>query len=353
MILKSLFRTKLRRSDVVAAYEMLLKRQPESEAAIDGHVRHQSFASLLNAITSSAEYNALDGNQHQFMAFTSMFDPAPVIRAHQNSDRRPLTNHRVNFLGVAMNLDFVPTLGLTAEVEDIPIPANWHACIAEWGAALRAVDLAKDRFTMIELGCGWGCWMNNTGVAARRRGLDVKLIGVEGDLGHITFAQESLTTNKFSPGAYKLHHGIASATNGRALFPNQDVAGGSWGLEPLFNASETEHAKALATGRYFELPMVALEDVIGNEPRIDLLHVDIQGGEVSLVRDSAKILSERVAFMVIGTHSRAIDGLVAEELLSKGWSLEIERPTIYVLEDGVPSTRVDGLQGWRNRNLFK
>jgi hypothetical protein len=40
-------------------------------------------------------------------------------------------------------------------VEPIPIPANWHADIAEWAAALRAVDLARGSFTMAELGCGW------------------------------------------------------------------------------------------------------------------------------------------------------------------------------------------------------
>ena len=86
--------------------------------------------------------------------------------------------------------------------------------------------------------------------------------------------------------------------------------------------------------------------------KIDLLHVDIQGGEVDLVRDCADLLAEKVAFMVIGTHSRAIDGLVADELLRNGWALDIERPTIYVLENGTPATRVDGLQGWRNPRLI-
>jgi hypothetical protein len=40
-------------------------------------------------------------------------------------------------------------------VEGIPIPANWHADIAEWAAALRAVELAEETFTVVELGCGW------------------------------------------------------------------------------------------------------------------------------------------------------------------------------------------------------
>ena len=70
-------------------------------------------------------------------------------------------------------------------VEPVPIPANWHADIAERAAALRAVEQAHGTFKVVELGCGWGCWLNNTGVAARTLGLAVTLIGVEGDEGHI------------------------------------------------------------------------------------------------------------------------------------------------------------------------
>ena len=77
-----------------------------------------------------------------------------------------------NFLGVRIDPAFAPEAlaGKAGTVEPVPIPANWHADIAEWAAALRAVELAGDTFRMIELGCGWGCWMNNTGAAARRAG---------------------------------------------------------------------------------------------------------------------------------------------------------------------------------------
>ena len=53
--------------------------------------------------------------------------------------------------------------------------------------------------------CGWGCWMNNSGVAARRTGRTVDLIGIEGDEGHLKFARDALARNGyatrlFSPG---------------------------------------------------------------------------------------------------------------------------------------------------------
>jgi hypothetical protein len=133
--------------------------------------------------------------------------------------------------------------------------------MAEWGAALRAVDLACDNFTMIELGCGWGCWMNNTGVAARRRSLNVRLIGVEGDKGHITFAREACTTNGFLPMQISLHHGIVASEDGVALFPRQERAGVTWGVQPIFRATTAQRDEALQSGCYDELPMIKLADL--------------------------------------------------------------------------------------------
>jgi hypothetical protein len=58
----------------------------------------------------------------------------------------------VNFLGVKTNLQYASWA--TECVEDLLIPGNFHATEAEWIAVLRAVDLAKNHFTVIELGAG-------------------------------------------------------------------------------------------------------------------------------------------------------------------------------------------------------
>ena len=56
--------------------------------------------------------------------------------------------------------------------------------------------------------------------------------------------------------------------------------------------------------------------------------------------------------MVIGTHSRQIEGRLFDALLGAGWRLEIERPAMINLESGTPVVRVDGVQGWRNPYLL-
>jgi len=294
------------------------------------------------------------GGAGPFFNFHALFDPIATI--HRHALPAPVADPRflTNFLGVRIDPKFFPRIldDRGGEVEPVPIPANWHADIAEWGAALRAVDLARGRFTVVELGCGWGCWLNNTGVAARRTGLDVRLVGIEGDEGHLGFAREALASNGFAPAAYALHHGIAAGAKGVALFPIQPEAGVAWGLEPVFDASAAEQAAAVASGRYAALPMVSLPALAEDLGRIDLLHVDIQGGEAELVAASLPALARHVAYLVIGTHSRQIEGRLFDTLLGAGWRLEIERPAILGLDDAGPQVTVDGVQGWRNLALL-
>lgn len=289
-----------------------------------------------------------------FHHYNTCFDPVAVICRHAVPDLPSREGYLTNYLGVVIDPKFFPTIlaGRAGEVEALPIPANWHADIAEWGAALRAVDLAQGSFTMIELGCGWGCWMNNTGVAARSCGLDVHLIGVEGDEGHIGFAREACAINGFDSAQVSLHRGIAASKKGMALFPRQEQAGVAWGLEPIFDSSATQREKALQSGGYEALPMITLAELAAPHARIDLLHVDIQGSEVEFIRGSLPTLSEKVSYVVVGTHSRQIEGQLFDILLSAGWYLEIERPAILSISLTVPTVTVDGVQAWRNPRLL-
>ena len=289
-----------------------------------------------------------------FYYYHSCFDAQALICRHAVSGLQPHSQYLTNFLGVLIDPEFFPSIltGRAGQIEPVPIPANWHADMSEWAAALRAVDLASDTFTMIELGCGWGCWMNNTGVAARRTRRAVQLIGIEGDKGHLGFAREACEANGFRLSEITLHHGVAAAKSGTALFPHQGKAGSSWGLEPIFGATKAQLEHALRSGRYDALPMIPLGDVAAHYARIDLLHVDIQGGEADLITDSLPLLCQKFAYLLIGTHSRTIEGKLFEVLLGAGWRLEIERPCRFQLIEGMPSTYVDGVQGWRNPALL-
>jgi hypothetical protein len=257
-----------------------------------------------------------------------------------------------NAFGVKVCPAYLPEIiGNMGGVEPPPIPSNWHSDLAEFGAALFAVELAKDTFTVVELGCGWGCWLNITGLVAKRRGLDVRLIGVEGDAGHVSFAFQSLQENGFETVEYVIHHGIASAESGFALFPNEDKSGVDWGMEAIYDLSETDAERLLETGLYTKLDRIALPDLLpSGQEYIDLLHVDIQGAEVPLLPLSMPFLNDKVAMVLVGTHSKKIESELFDCFLSAGWVLDVERPIVLNVGRNL-HTLVDGVQLWRNPRL--
>lgn len=280
------------------------------------------------------------------------FDAEAIIYRH-GVYTAPMPGYATNYLGVRIDPKFLPHIltPCAGQVEYPPVPANWHADMAEWAAALRAVELAQGKFTMMELGCGWGCWMNITGRAARNMGIPFHLIGVEADEGHLQFARESMATNEFRADQFTLIRGIASAESGLALFPRQAEAGSHWGLAPIFGATVEQQQEAEATGSHEILPMIALAEAAAGHDRIDLLHIDIQGGEADLVEGCLDVLNEKFASLLIGSHSREIEGRLFDMLLRAGWALEVERPAILGLSPNGPQVTIDGVQFWRNPAL--
>lgn len=289
-----------------------------------------------------------------FMGYTATFDPCQVIQAYAVNGLKPRAGRLTNFLGTSVDPAYFGDLlrGKSGSIERVPIPGNWHACVAEWGACLRALDLARESFTVIELGCGWGCWLNNMAVAARNAGLMYELIGVEGDPDHLEFAKRTLQDNGVDPDLVTLFDGIAAAGAGAALFPRQKRKSSSWGLQPVFNATEEQRRAARESGSHDELPMIPLERVIGSRSRVDLLHIDIQGGELELLANSLPILTEKVAYMFVATHSRSIEKEIRRVLRGRPWIAEIERPAIYRMQITGPRLKIDGVMGWRNTRLL-
>ena len=345
--------------EVGILYRALLGRPPESVAAVEGYADRSLTKAALDILGSEEFQRGRPGRPgaertSPFYVYAASFDAEAIMRRHAVVGLSPDPARLINFLGVRIDPAVLPSVlaGREGEVEAVPIPANWHADIAEWAAALRAVELAEGRFTVVELGCGWGCWMNNTGAAARALGLPVRLVGVEGDEGHAEMARRSCADNGFTPEVVTIHRGVAAAQAGVALFPKGGAEGEHYGFQPIFGANKAQVKKALASGRYDCLPMIPLADILAVQGRVDLLHVDIQGGEADLVHGSRKALNAHVGYLLIGTHSRALEGQLCEDLLAWGWRLEVERAGLVHLHTGAPVMHVDGVQGWRNMRLL-
>ncbi len=333
-------------------YKALLDREPD-ETGLKGYLAVGEMDLIISEIRSSAEARAVNDTSSPFSFFNSQINIHEIVRRYENVGRRAVADRLVNYLGVVIDpLYLLGVLdGRQGTVEDVPIPANWHADMAEFGAALRAVDLATDTFRVIELGCGWGCWLLNTGVAARSRGLKPSLIGAEGDLGHVKFAQRACKENGFDEAQAKIHRRIVGPKHGIALFPKQDTSGEQWNLQAIFNATNAQIKAAERSGKFDVLEIVTLADFIDKGELIDLLHMDIQGVEADFVENCISTMNDVVCYTVIGTHSRQIEGRIFKVMIENGWVLEVERPGILNLVGATVDMRVDGVQGWRNPRL--
>lgn len=277
------------------------------------------------------------------------FDAVGLLQQFAVPELLPRSDVLTNFLGTRIPAKIHPEIlaPMMGHVEGVPNPGNWHADIAEWAAALRAVEKAKGTFRIVELGCGWACWLVNTGVAARDCGLSVDLIGVEGDHNHLANAKETLTLNGFAETDFTLHHGVAGPDPGKALFPNAAAGAAGWGGEATFYPEADALARAANDSDVQILDCLTLSVMAGDKP-IDLLHIDIQGAEADYVIGSYDAIAAQVKRVLIGTHSRAIEGQLTAFFLEKGWELEMDRPAIAPPRGGRPQILIDGVQMWLN-----
>jgi FkbM family methyltransferase len=335
-------------TDLNNAYRLLLNREVSPAEAIYWTKRVASISDLIPCILDSEEFKSKYPNKpHPSWHYHSSFDAEEIIRRHKKKDVRSSSLHVTNFLGVKTRPEVLPDYlsNLVGTVQSIPIPANWHADIAEWASCLRAVDFASASFVMAELGCGWGCWMNNLGRASKDMGKRVKLYGIEADLKCLEMAKKAFADNGFERDEYELKQGILGKTGDVVSYP-KNPSGLAWN-----GATASNNESFVNPEHYIKVPIINFEEVIRDEFRLDLLHIDIQGNEYDLLCDIFELISRKVRFVFVGTHTRQIEGKLFDLFLgnSSSWSLEMEQACKFKLFNGWPILTGDGAQLWRNK----
>jgi hypothetical protein len=114
-------------------------------------------------------------------------------------------------------------------------------------------------------------------------------------------------------------------------------------------------------GRHFsdwiEVEVVSIAQLLQGEDIWDLVHIDVQGWEVDLCTAAAGSLSERVKWLVVGTHDAKLHGDLIGLMFECKWALENEKPPRFAWTGGAPTlaamTTHDGTQVWRNPKLVE
>lgn len=362
MALRSLFDPKAKGAvsphEVKQAYQLFFRRTPESAEIIQQHVRsHKDVWSLLASLMQSPEFSS-DGNCNP----RTSVDWKALLKRYQQAGLVHRRGYITNFLGVETDVTFLRHLsGSPGFVEGLPIPGSFHCSTAEWIAGLRGVELSGDDFVVVELGAGWGPWMVDLARAARIRGAKRTFaVGCEADELHLKFISQHLACNGFQANEYSIYQGAIGPKKGHALFPISEDSSNDWGLRPLFCDSEREadaivanpkaHAdyRGVSFRRFDKVRCHTLADVLVGLDHVDVMHVDIQGGEFELLRGNLDLLKRATRYLVIGTHGRQIEGELIGLLAGAGWKLEVEEPCAFDISHKNLAVQVDGTQGWRN-----
>jgi FkbM family methyltransferase len=280
-------------------------------------------------------------------------DELDFIKNFIDSDARPMPGFIVDFTGTRTKTTFVYAEAryLDNTLIPIPVPADFHAEAVEWIGALKSVASASGTFTVLELGAGYGAWCVATCVAARQKGIgDIRLYAVEGDPGHFEDLKEHCQNNGIQESISTLIQGAVGVATGVAHWPKADDPANTWGGRPIMRGERD--TTGVKTSEYIEVQLLSLADIVQRELSWDLIHMDVQGHEFDLCSSCIDLLDERVRWIVIGTHSRKIEGDIMELMFSHGWHLANEKPAKirYNREaDNLENmTMFDGTQVWQN-----
>ena len=103
------------------------------------------------------------------------------------------------------------------------------------------------------------------------------------------------------------------------------------------------------------VPVRALNEIFEGLTTVNLLHCDIQGARFEVLIHGAALITEKIRFMFIGTHSRFIEGSLIKYFHKHSWSVVCERPVAFTHKVELPSivgmTTRDGGQYWVNNRF--
>lgn len=297
------------------------------------------------------------------------FDIEQIIRSFPCQTSPAEEGYVIDFLGTRTRTAYIRGLP-SSLTEGYPIPKNFHAFAIEWAGLLAGVNDAGTELVAVELGAGWAPWLVAAARAAQLRGIkQVRLVGVEGSRHHWEYMCTHFTDNGLNPADHTLLHGVAGVADGIAEFPVLADPSLDWGssaiASPAVVGDTTSRIRRLLrplakTLKRQQPPQAAVEQVRSYSmatllrpfTMVDVIHIDIQGHEHSVVASARRILQEKAKRLVIGTHGRGIEQQLFDELSAAGWRLEADESCVYKAVDGKPSLALDGCQIWRNPRLL-
>lgn len=234
----------------------------------------------------------------------------------------------------------------------------------EWIDLLEAVVTAHSKFTMIELGAGYGRWLANAWAAVRayHGSIPCKLIGVEPEPTHYEWMKLHFEDNRIDFGCSEFIQAAASDEDGQVWFyvgRPDEWYGQAIAPAPHSFLSWFKLLKMLITReatiqdyRVRKVRAVGLIGLLDSLDHVDLIDLDVQGAELIVLKAAAEQLDQKVKRIHIGTHGEDIEFGLRSLFQTLGWSNLNDYPS--ASESNTPWGVIkfqDGVQSWINPKL--
>lgn len=222
----------------------------------------------------------------------------------------------------------------------------------EWVSILESVLAARNQFTMIELGAGYGRWLVCAygALCAANPRLKSLFVGVEAEPQHFEWMKQHFSDNDLDPGKHQLIEAAVTAEDGVVSFAvghprewyGQAIVDSTELNLQRYPAAQSRQVKAVSLATIFR-------DIPHQIPYVDLIDMDIQGAEAQVIGNAEDVLSNRVKRVHIGTHSRTIEEELRKILTKLGWRCAEDHPcfSVSMTRFGAASFN-DGVQVWLN-----
>ena len=274
----------------------------------------------------------------------------------------------VNFLGVRTRDAFSAGMTGAAASQRRWVGTDYPAFdeeYFEWIDVLEAATSAREAFTMIELGAGWGRWLMIGAAATQQCGaLPFHLVGVEAEPTHFRWMKEHFRDNHVrkdaltlinaavapEDGIVRFHIGDPAAWYGQAIDPNHSDAKG---LSRKARLAEFVRRRRSSAGRdIVAVRAVTLASILGDLERVDLIDLDVQGAEADVLEAAGDGLAPKVKRIHVGTHSVDNEKRLRRLFDYLGWQNLNDYASL--AESDTPYGRIsfqDGVQTWVNPRL--
>lgn len=154
---------------------------------------------------------------------------------------------------------------------------------------------------------------------AHRAGPDGRVLAFEASKENVGYIARSVGLNE-GRARVELHHAAVTdgATETVELYPGRTGGAMEWTISEEFAAREDEAPK---DREGVTVPAVALDDVFAPGERVDVIKMDIEGGEVMAMKGAQRLLSEERPAFLIEFH-REVGWPAIESLVAAGYKFE-------------------------------